>query len=90
MFELQLHHCLIRSIVHPGAMKHEFKSVLVFVVCMSGDQDSMNYCYSLKYEISKQQCSSEHSFLSPCRSEHSRRFYQPATSLKVSVLLHRS
>jgi len=47
----------------------------------------MDYSYLLKYEILKQPYSSEDSFLSPCRSEHSGGFYQPATSLKnISIL----
>lgn len=45
----------------------------------------MDYSYLLKYEISKQLYSSEDSFLSPCRSEHSVGSYQPATSLKTLV-----
>jgi hypothetical protein len=47
--------------------------------------DLMDCDYLPKYEIWKQLYSSEHSFLSPCRSKHSGEFYQPVTSLKLST-----
>lgn len=46
---------------------------------------SMVSDYLPKYEKSKQLCSSEHSFLSLCRSEHLGEFYQPVANLKTLV-----
>ena len=82
MFELRLCHQLIHLTANPeNEMQDLWASFFVFI----GSGVPMDYSYLLKYEISKQLYSSEDSFLSPCRSEHSVGFYQPATSLKTLV-----